>query len=108
MSEYYGHPFFYRIAEEETELHSKKNHDYAKGGDPLGNFKRVSAILAMYPGLDLSDPSIVAAVYALKQWDAFLWGKSQKIKAKVEGIHDRLQDVSVYAKLIRCIEHDKE
>lgn len=108
LTEYYGHPYFHQIAAEETDLHNQKNHDYAKGGDPLGNFKRVSAILALYPGLDLNDPVVVAIVYALKQWDATLWGLAQKIDHKVEGLHGRLQDVSVYAKLARCLLKDKE
>lgn len=106
--QYYGHPFFHEIAATETDIHNRKNHDYSKGGDPLGNFKRVSAILALYPGLNLSDPVVVAAVYALKQWDAFLWGMAQNITHKVEGYHDRLQDVSIYAKLARCLLKDKE
>lgn len=108
MSEFYGHPYFHQITAEETDLHNRKNHDYAKGGDALGNFKRVGTILGLYPGLDPSDPAIVAATYALKQMDAYLWGKAQKLVTKVEGPQERLGDWSIYAKLIRCIEKDKE
>lgn len=106
--DYHGHPYFYEIAKQEIDLHNEKNHDYAKGGDPLGNFKRVGAILGLYPGLDPSDPKVVAAIYALKQWDAVLWGLAQKIEHKVEGLHGRLQDISVYAKLDRCLLYDEE
>lgn len=102
----YGHPLFHQLTKAEVELHNAKNHDYAAGGHPLGNFFRVSSLLSMYPGLSLSDPAVVAAVYALKQVDAYLWIKSQKIQTKVEGINERCQDVSVYFKLIQCIEHD--
>ena len=40
----YGHPNFIELAVNCMELHSQKNHDYAKGGNPLGNFNRVSEI----------------------------------------------------------------
>lgn len=98
-----GHPFFYEQLAQEEALHDAKNHDYASGGPPLGNFLRVSAVLSLYPGLQLSDPVVVAAVYALKQLDAVLWGLSQQVDHKTEGLHERLQDISVYAKLMRCL-----
>lgn len=105
--EQYGHPRFYELTKEEEQLHSKKNHDYAAGGDPLGNFKRVSHILSLYPRLNLADPAIVAMVYALKQVDAYLWMKSNGHTAKVEGVGERLQDISVYTKLTRILEEVK-
>jgi hypothetical protein len=92
-----GHPRFYEILDEFADLHSRKNHDYASGGDPLGNFRRVAKIFSMYPGLKLSDPLVVALCYAMKQVDASLWMLSNGHKAEVEGVVDRLQDVSVYA-----------
>jgi len=101
-----GHPFFYEQLADEANLHAAKNHDYAHGGDPLGNFTRVAAILAPYKGLDLGDPVVVALVYALKQLDAVLWGLCQGIEHKVEGLHPRLMDISVYAKLARCLFKD--
>ena len=103
----HGHPRFYEITAEEQELHDKKNHDYAAGGDPLGNFKRVSQFFAMYPGLKLSDPAVVAIAYAMKQVDAYLWLKSNGHRAKVEGYGARLQDISVYAKITRIIEEEQ-
>ena len=103
----HGHPAFLPITMAEAALHSNKNHDYAKGGPSLGNFERVAAILKMYPGLDLSDQKVVALVYALKQLDAVLWGLSSKIKHKVEGLSDRLQDISVYAKIVMCMISDE-
>jgi len=47
-----GHPRFIKLALDCMELHSQKNSDYAKGGDPLGNFDRVSKIMQIYPGID--------------------------------------------------------
>lgn len=99
----HGHPRFYELTRQEEQLHSVKNHDYASGGDPLGNFHRVSSILALYPGLDLANPAVVALVYALKQWDAALWLLSQGHTPQVEGVSERLGDVSIYAKLARIM-----
>lgn len=104
----HGHPQFLPITLRELKLHSEKNHDYAKGGPPLGNFTRVAAMLEMYPRLSLSDPRVVALVYALKQLDAVLWGPSEQIEHKVEGLDARLQDISVYAKLVMCMNSEEK
>jgi len=99
-SEYpHGHPDFIPMTLKEVSLHSSKNYDYAAGGDPLGNFRRVASILGQYPKLDLSDPTVVAIVYAMKQVDAVLWMLSQKREGKIEDVNSRLGDVSVYVKL---------
>lgn len=103
----HGHPKFLPITLKEIELHSKKNHDYASGGDPAGNFKRVAAILALYPNLKLSDPRVVALVYALKQLDAVLWGLNSNITHQVEGLDERLGDISIYSKIVMCLNADK-
>jgi len=100
----HGHEDFIPMSVSEMELHSTKNHDYAFGGDPLGNFLRGSQILAMYPKLDLSDPAVYAMVLMLKQLDAALWMKSQGHIAKVEGIIARMTDVSVYSKIVCILE----
>ena len=107
MSPKHGHPRFYEILDELAKLHSDKNHDYAAGGDVLGNFHRVASILSKYPDLDLSDPTVVAMVYLLKQLDATLWMLSNKHTAKVEGISGRLQDVSCYSALAMILDEEK-
>ncbi len=99
----HGHKSFLPITIRELQLHSDKNHDYAAGGDALGNFKRVATLLGQYPALNLSDPKVVALVYALKQLDAVLWGLNSGIVHKVEGLASRLQDISVYAKIVQCM-----
>ena len=104
----HGHPKFISMTLAEMKLHSAKNYDYAKGGDPLGNFRRVAAILALYPGLPLDDPAIIAMVYALKQLDAYLWMKCQHYEGGVEGIDSRLGDVHVYGKLARILDQERE
>jgi len=101
---YYGHPKFYEMVEEEAELHSCKNRDYTRGGDPLGNFKRVSAVLKIW-GFDVP-PEVVALIYMMKQLDATMWMLSQKYEGEVETIDSRLADVSVYAKLARILKSE--
>jgi hypothetical protein len=98
----YGHPLFVSLLVETAKLHSNKNHDYAKGGNPLGNFDRVASILSLYPKLPVADPVVVMLIYMLKQVDAVLWGLSQQINAKVEGPIERLSDIMVYAGLAIC------
>lgn len=103
----HGHPHFLPLLVQKAKLHSDKNHDYAKGGTPLGNFERVSTILGLYPNLKLSDPVAVMLVYALKQVDAVLWGLNQGIEHKVEGPIERLGDVMVYAGIAICALMDR-
>ena len=98
-----GHENFLPTIIEQLELHSLKNGDYAGKGPACGNFERVAAILALYPGLDLSDKRVVALVYALKQLDAVLYGISKHITHKVEGLIPRLQDIAVYANIVICM-----
>lgn len=95
-----GHPRFYQLTEAENKLHTAKNHDYAQGGRPMGNFERVASILAAYPKLELHHPAVVALVYLLKQLDAAFWLLNEGHVSKTgEGVAERLRDVSIYAKL---------
>jgi hypothetical protein len=100
MKKQYGHPMFYDLTKQEEILYNIKNHDYAAGGNPLGNFDRVAAIEQLYPGMDWASPEGVTITYLLKQFDAALWIMLQGHEAKVEGPIKRWQDVSVYAKII--------
>lgn len=106
--EKYGHPRFYELLKEFADLYSRKNHDYAVGGDPLGSFKRRAMIYSMYPGLDLSDPTVVALVGTMKQLDAALWLLSNKHDAIVEGVNERLKDVAIYASIGMILEEEKK
>ncbi len=104
-AEHAGDPIFHQITKDEITLYNRKNFDYAGGGsDPNGNFNRVSAILAMYPGLSLSDPRVVAFVYMMKQVDQVLFSLSRGFEGKVEGIDARMMDVHVYAKIVRVLD----
>lgn len=97
-----GHHNFIPVMLEKMKLHSDKNHDYAGGGPPLGNFERVSFILGQYPGLDLGDPVVVMLIYALKQVDAVMWGLAKNLDQKVEGPIERLSDILVYSGIAIC------
>jgi predicted RNA-binding Zn-ribbon protein involved in translation (DUF1610 family) len=104
----FGHPSFLDITFKELQLHNDKNHDYAAGGRPLGNFERVASILSLYPNFPINKPVGVCIAFMLKQFDAALWMLSNGHEAKVEGVEKRLEDVHVYAKIARCILIDEE
>ena len=99
----HGHPDFIPDLVDLAKLHSDKNHDYAKGGDPLGNFDRTAAIMRLYPEFPWASPHGSATVQMLKQLDAYLWMQSAKTEAKVEGPDPRLRDIQVFAGLIRIM-----
>lgn len=99
-----GHPRFLDLTLEELKMHSEKNQDYTKGGDSLGNFKRVSAVLKIW-GFDIS-PELVALIYALKQQDAYMWMLSQGYEGEVENIDTRLRDDHIYKKLVRILRRE--
>jgi len=104
MKQYHGHPEYYKMTQEEMLLHSQKNKDYAQGGDPLGNFKRVSAVLRVW-GFDIP-PELVCLIYMLKQLDCAMWMLSQGYEGEVETFDKRVQDVHVYAKLARVLRQE--
>jgi hypothetical protein len=108
VSEQYGHYRFYELTRQEEELHSRKNRDYAQGGDPLGNFRRVSSILSLYPGLPLDQPAVISVIYSLKQIDAVLWSMAQGYKPAVDSRGERLGDASIYMKLSRILDEETD
>ena len=103
----HGHPRFVKILLEEAQLHSDKNHDYAAGGNALGNFQRVSAIKKLYPGFPDDEPHGVALNFMLKQLDAVMWSLAKGTQLKVEGTGSRLMDIAVYAVLCRIMLEEK-
>ncbi len=102
-ADFHGHPLYLELTEEELKLHSAKNKDYAGEGDALGNFNRVAAICALYPGLDPSDPVVIALIFKLKHFDAAMWMLSQGYEGEVEDIETRLQDDYIYTKIARVL-----
>lgn len=99
--EFHGHPMFLDLTEDELKLHSEKNRDYARHGDPLGNFKRVSAVLKAQ-GINLT-PAQVAMVFAQKQQDAAMQMIAYGYEGDVENVDTRLRDVHIYYKIARIL-----
>lgn len=97
-----GHPRFHEIVEAMSDLHDRKNTDYASGmaEGPLGNFERVSKLMQMYPKMDWASPFGVAMCFMFKQLDAGLTLKSQnKGSLTGEPVSARLTDIAVYTVL---------
>lgn len=103
----HGHPRYVALTLEELELHNVKNYDFAAGGDPIGNFNRVSTIKSLYPGFDWESPFGTCIDYFLKQFDSMMWMRCKGIIAKVEGIPKRLMDMIVYSKIAICIFYEE-
>jgi hypothetical protein len=87
-AERYGDPRFYQLLEEIAELHSRKNHDYAKTGEPLSNFTRSRAL-----GVE---PWRGVLVRMSDKWSRIEQLASGKT-AKNESLRDSLVDLAVYA-----------
>lgn len=88
----HGHPRFNQLLDEFKKLHSDKNFDYARGGDPLGNFIRVAIQLGI-------TPAEYAHHLMMKQVDAVTWSYLQGGEYKVEGKIAKLRDIAIYATL---------
>lgn len=100
-----GHPDFFNMTIDEMLLHNAKNADYAKGGDPLGNFNRVSEAMTVM-GFKIS-PTMVAIAYAFKQLDAAIHMLTEGYEGNVENVDTRLRDVHVYMKLARILHREE-
>jgi hypothetical protein len=100
-----GHPKFYDILNEMGELHSRKNADYATNDNPLGNFDRVAKLIDEYDILKApcDTNAKVALIYMLKQFDCFMHALGTGKELKVEGLQERLEDITVYSILIRIL-----
>ena len=101
-----GHPLFYELTEEEIKLHDAKNGDYRSDNDPLANFKRVAAIMKLYPKMDWAKPELVAMIYSFKQLDAYLSLMERGVEGGVENCDTRLRDVHVYGKIARILHRE--
>jgi hypothetical protein len=103
-----GHPLFAELTEEELELHEAKNKDYRSNADPLANFKRVAAWMALYPNMNWATPEGVAAVYAMKQQDAALSLMERGVEGGVENVDTRARDVHIYWKILRILHRERK
>jgi len=105
----HGHPMFYEIILSNCQLHNDKNRDYATIDEPLGNFVRVGKWAREY-GLITEgyEATKVALLFALKQWDAVLKLMRDNQKGKVEGVSERLNDISVYSIIARILYEEEK
>lgn len=106
----HGHRRFYEIMFDLMDLHNRKNHDYASDENPLSNFQRVGHLTDIYDvwGWDVDSSVKVAVIYKLKQFDAFMNLLQEGKTALVEGVPDRLSDVSVYSVLEMILLEESE
>jgi hypothetical protein len=96
--ERHGDPRFYTLLEEIAELHSRKNHDYAKTDEPLSNFTRSRSL-------------------GVEPWRGVLvrmsdkWSRLEQLAAgktpKNESMRDTLIDLAVYALIDVLLLEDK-
>ena len=102
-----GHPLFKRLTEEEIELHDQKNFDYRSDADPLANFHRVAAWMALYPKMNWATPENVAIIFAMKQQDAAMSLMERGIEGGVENVDTRLRDDHIYKKIARILHRER-
>lgn len=98
----HGHPDFYKKMVEFCDLHNHKNRDYTgDSDDPMRNFRSVGHLVDVYDVLNwnVSTDIKVAVIYNLKQFDAYMNMFKSGTEGKVEGISERLGDVTVYTVL---------
>ncbi len=98
-----GDPMFYELTDDEIKLHDEKNQDYRSTSNPVANFDRVAAWMALYPDMDWARPEMVAILYAQKQIDSAMSLMERGIEGGVETVDTRARDVHIYWKLFRVI-----
>ncbi len=98
-----GDPMFYELTDDEIRLHDEKNQDYRSTSNPVANFDRVAAWMALYPDMDWARPEMVAILYAQKQIDSAMSLMERGVEGGVETIDTRARDVHIYWKLFRVI-----
>ncbi|KKM70214.1 hypothetical protein LCGC14_1442980 [marine sediment metagenome] len=98
-----GDPMFYELTDDEIRLHDEKNQDYRSTSNPVANFDRVAAWMALYPDMDWARPEMVAVLYAQKQIDSAMSLMERGVEGGVETIDTRARDVHIYWKLFRVI-----
>lgn len=87
-------------------LHDQKNKNYAGGGSPLGNFKRVGNIMMNYKNIPHGDPATALIGMVIKQIDNILWAMNTGRFYTESSVDDHLKDISVYMTILRCLIFD--
>ena len=91
----YGHPRFYELVDEISELHSRKNHDYATDEDPLSNFKQVAKAVGV-------EPWVVGMMFIAEKFYRLV-NLIERGDVKNESKEDTLSDMAVYALITRIL-----
>ena len=99
----HGHPSFVDTLLQHMSLHSLKNASYTRGGDVLGNFRRVSNILKNYSSFPSTTPQGVAIIYMLKHLDKVMWDMTCGVAPSEEN----LNDIAIYINILNCMEKDR-
>lgn len=86
----YGHPRFYELLDGLSELHSRKNHDYAGQADPLANFRECERI-----GVSAFRGCFVRMMDKYMRIANFF--TAGELKVKDESVKDTLRDLAVYS-----------
>lgn len=103
-----GDSRFYKVMIELMTLYNDKQSDYATIEEPFRNFTDVADNLVKYGIITEENKELkVALVYAYKQWDAICKMIGQGNKGKAESLIDKLNDISVYAIIIRILYEEK-
>lgn len=86
-----GHPRFYELLLEIAELHTKKNHDYAKDNDPLSNLRLCESF---------GVPAFKGTLVRLSdKWSRITELSKKDNMVKSESIIDTLMDNAIYSLL---------
>ena len=101
MKKYFGHPRFYQIVEELSELHSRKNHDYSNK-HPLSNLQEC-ADAGVEPWVGV----IVRLTDKMSRLKSY--AKKREYLVKDEGVVDTFKDMAVYSILaIILLEEERQ
>lgn len=94
-------------AEQKLVLNTKKSNDYAGDDETLKNFKQMSAILNDYDIKQPFTPSKWALIMCLMKIQRVLNIIQDSKTPSNESIDDTMQDLSLYADLVRACLIDK-
>ena len=105
--EYSGHPEFYKILDKMKELHNRKNAQYATSKDPLGNFRRASALVEKLLNPKIKNKKLAYLLVLMsKQVDGVYEMLGESKEDTVEELNDKLMDIAIYAVLAMIIEKE--
>ena len=97
----YGHKRFYQLLDEISDLHSRKNHDYAGKQDSLANFRECERI-----GTSAFRGCIIRMMDKYMRICNFI--NAGELKVKDESVKDTLRDLAVYSLIAIILFEEQE